>query len=118
MAALRSQGSPALERLRSPRLDLDDHWIAVGGSFRFLVEEEQLRRSRFVSLYRHPHRAVRVSGDQQVRAEAHRDLLRVLGVGGIDLPARPLHRPHHHWLQGVARLHRRQRVLAGGFVGS
>ena len=117
VAALGSQRLPALERLRSPRLDLDDHRVAVGGTVRLSLEEEELRRSRFVPLYRQPHRAVGVSGDQQIGADAHRHLLRVLGIGGIDVPARPLHRPHHHRLQGVARLHRRQRGLAGGIRG-
>ena len=68
---------------------------------------------------RHPHRAVGVTGDDHVRAYPHRHRLRVLGIGGIDLPASPLHRPRHHRLEGVARLHRRQRFLAGrirGFV--
>ena len=84
VAALGSQRSPAAERLRPPRLDLDDHRVAVGGTVRLSLEEEELR---------------------------------VLGIGGIDLPARPLHRPHHHRLKGVARLHRRQRLLAGGVRG-
>ena len=47
---------------------------------------------------------------KQVGADAHRHLLRVLWIGGFDLPARP----RHHRLKGVARLRRRQRLLAGG----
>ena len=103
-------------RIRPPRLDLDDHRVAKDGGIRLSLEEEELR-GRFARFHRHPHRAVRVAGHNHVRAYPHSHLLRVLGVGGVDLPARPLHRPDHYRLQGVARLHRRQRLLAGGIRG-
>ena len=42
VAALRSQGAPAFERLRPPGLDLDDHLVAVAGSLRPVPEQERL----------------------------------------------------------------------------
>ena len=114
VAPLRPQRPPPLESLRSPRLDLDDHRIAVGGWLRLLFEEEELRRGPLFFRERHPHRAVGVSGDDHVGTDTNRNSLRVLGVGGIDQPPGPLHRVCHHRLKRVAHFHRRQRLLAGG----
>ena len=120
VAALRSQGAPPFERLRPPGLDLDDHLAAVAGSRRPAPEQKRLDLGdRFLPVQWHPPRGVGVSRHQQVRADAHRDRLRVLGVGGGDLPSRPLHRPQDDGFEGVARLHRRQRLLGrrvGGLV--
>ncbi len=112
VAALGPERLPAAEGIRSPRLDLDDHRVAEDGGIRLSLEEEELR-GRFARFHRQPHRAVRVAGHNHVGAYPDRHLLRVLDIWRIDLPARPFHRPHHHRLKGVARLHRRQRLLAG-----
>ena len=95
VAALRAQGAPPLERLRPPRLDLDDRLAAEQG---------------------HDARGVGVARHHQVGADLHRRLRRVLGVGGSHLPAGPLHGPQDDGFESVARLQDRQR-LPGGRVG-
>ena len=96
VAALRPQGLPLLEGPRPPGLDLDDRLSAEQG---------------------HDPRCVGMARRLQVRGDLHRHRLRVVRVGGSDLPTGPLHSPQHHRLKGVPRLQHRQRILGGSRGG-